>query len=208
MAKQTVEVGTSASDGTGDDLRVAFTKINDNFTELYSGNVEVTAANVLVHSVAGRVGNVVLTVNDITGGVSKAYVNAAIAANIANVSGATYNSINANVAAANAVISNHSARITTLESNSAAQATQINSLVSVKANVTYVDSSITSALSNSAIASNLTVINANITAANAAIVVLQTNAASQAVTLNTLVANAATQSANISSLFLRELRIH
>ena len=97
MAKQTVEVGTSASDGTGDDLRVAFTKINDNFTELYSGNVEVTAANVLVHYVAGRVGNVVLTVNDITGGVSKAYVNAAIAANIANVSGATYNSINANV---------------------------------------------------------------------------------------------------------------
>ena len=97
MAKQTVDVGTSASDGTGDDLRVAFTKINENFSELYSGNVQVTAANVRVYSVAGRDGNVVLTVSDITGGVSKAYVNAAIAANIANVSGATYNSINAKI---------------------------------------------------------------------------------------------------------------
>ena len=200
MAKQTVDVGTSASDGTGDDLRVSFTKINENFTELYSGNVQVTAANIRVYSVAGRDGNVVLTVSDIAGGVSKAYVNAAIAANIANVSGVTYNSINANVAAANAVISNHSARITTLESNSAVQAVQINSLVSVKANVTYVDSSINNALGNSTVAANLSAINANITAANAAIIVLQANAGSQAVTLSTLVANAASQASDILTL--------
>ena len=35
MAQQVIDVGTSASDGTGDPLRDAFTKINDNFTELY-----------------------------------------------------------------------------------------------------------------------------------------------------------------------------
>lgn len=36
MAQQTINVGTSPNDGTGDPLRVAFQKINANFTELYS----------------------------------------------------------------------------------------------------------------------------------------------------------------------------
>lgn len=36
MAKQTINIGTTANDGTGDPLRTAFDKINDNFTELYS----------------------------------------------------------------------------------------------------------------------------------------------------------------------------
>tara|TARA_B100000989_G_scaffold147781_1_gene110100 strand:- start:8436 stop:9020 length:585 start_codon:yes stop_codon:yes gene_type:complete len=35
MAKQTVNLGSSANDGTGDPLRTAFDKINDNFDELY-----------------------------------------------------------------------------------------------------------------------------------------------------------------------------
>ena len=35
MAKLTVNIGTSANDRTGDNLRTAFTKINTNFTELY-----------------------------------------------------------------------------------------------------------------------------------------------------------------------------
>jgi len=37
MAKQTINVGTTANDGTGDPLRSAFIKTNDNFTELYDG---------------------------------------------------------------------------------------------------------------------------------------------------------------------------
>jgi len=36
MGKQTINVGTTGNDGTGDDLRTAGNKINDNFTELYS----------------------------------------------------------------------------------------------------------------------------------------------------------------------------
>lgn len=36
MAKQTINTGTVANDGTGDGLRTAFTKVNSNFTELYS----------------------------------------------------------------------------------------------------------------------------------------------------------------------------
>lgn len=38
MAKQTVSIGTSANDGTGDPLRTAFDKINDNFDEVYGAN--------------------------------------------------------------------------------------------------------------------------------------------------------------------------
>jgi hypothetical protein len=36
MAQQTIGIGSSANDGTGDTLRVAGGKINDNFTELYA----------------------------------------------------------------------------------------------------------------------------------------------------------------------------
>lgn len=38
MAKQTINIGTVANDGTGDDLRVAMQKVNDNFTELYGAS--------------------------------------------------------------------------------------------------------------------------------------------------------------------------
>ncbi len=34
MAISTINIGTLANDGTGDDLREAFVKVNNNFTEL------------------------------------------------------------------------------------------------------------------------------------------------------------------------------
>ena len=40
----TINVGTTASDGTGDDLRTAFIKVNDNFQ--YMGNTGFNAANI------------------------------------------------------------------------------------------------------------------------------------------------------------------
>lgn len=36
MAKQTINVGTTANDGTGDTLRASFIKVNENFTEVYN----------------------------------------------------------------------------------------------------------------------------------------------------------------------------
>ena len=36
MAQQIIHVGTGINDGTGDPLRTCFTKINQNFTEIYS----------------------------------------------------------------------------------------------------------------------------------------------------------------------------
>ena len=38
MAKQTINIGTTANDGTGDAIRAAFGKVNDNFTEIYTAN--------------------------------------------------------------------------------------------------------------------------------------------------------------------------
>lgn len=36
MAQQSINVGTNQDDGTGDLLRAAFTKVNENFTEIYT----------------------------------------------------------------------------------------------------------------------------------------------------------------------------
>ncbi len=54
MAKQTINIGTAANDGTGDPLRTAFDKINDNFTELYGGDDE--AANYVIEDTTPQLG--------------------------------------------------------------------------------------------------------------------------------------------------------
>ena len=96
------------------------------------------------------------------------YSNAATQANLISA-------INANIIAANSAIS-------TLTSNAASQASDINTLYS-----------------NAATQANLiSVINANITAANSSISTLTSNAASQASDINTLYSNAATQANLIS----------
>lgn len=45
-----INVGTTANDGTGDDLRTAFIKVNDNFQ--YMGNTGFNAANIAATGVA------------------------------------------------------------------------------------------------------------------------------------------------------------
>lgn len=66
MAKQTVNIGSVANDGTGDPLRTAFDKINDNFTELYSddaGDVgSITGGTGITAS--APTGDVTLSVSD------------------------------------------------------------------------------------------------------------------------------------------------
>jgi hypothetical protein len=46
MAKQTINLGTMADNKSGDPLRTAFTKINQNFDELYAGAATGTATTV------------------------------------------------------------------------------------------------------------------------------------------------------------------
>ena len=60
MAKQTVNIGTSANKGDGDPLRSAFDKINDNFNEVYPrlDSLEVatnSSGNMIEQSIIGSV---------------------------------------------------------------------------------------------------------------------------------------------------------
>ena len=78
MAKQSINIGSSANDGQGDALRTAFDKVNDNFTDLYEGgtnNVNVVTigkdtavggAITLTGSAVSQSGNT-FTVNTSTG---------------------------------------------------------------------------------------------------------------------------------------------
>lgn len=66
MAQQTINIGSVANDGTGDPLRTAFDKVNDNFTELYNddaGDVnQVTGSGGITAS--PTTGNVVVSLDD------------------------------------------------------------------------------------------------------------------------------------------------
>ena len=48
MAKQTINIGSAANDGTGDPLRTAFDKVNDNFGELYAVSAAGSGNNVAI----------------------------------------------------------------------------------------------------------------------------------------------------------------
>ena len=72
MILSNVNIGTGPSSGDGDPLRNAFTTINNNFQKITNN---VNALTNSVTTVAGRTGNIVLTVNDVIGAASVAYVN-------------------------------------------------------------------------------------------------------------------------------------
>ena len=77
MAKQSINIGSAANDGTGDPLRTAFDKINDNFSEIYtelggsslsslklSGNALISdVTNEDINITPNGTGNVVINAN-------------------------------------------------------------------------------------------------------------------------------------------------
>jgi hypothetical protein len=67
MAKQTINIGSAANDGTGDPLRTAFDKINDNFTELYDnyGGTALPNIEIVGSTIENKVtnANITLTTN-------------------------------------------------------------------------------------------------------------------------------------------------
>ena len=66
MARQVINIGTSANDGTGDKIRNAFSKSNSNFTELYDEKLTSVVAgtnvtidntdplNPIINAITGR----------------------------------------------------------------------------------------------------------------------------------------------------------
>tara|TARA_E500000331_G_scaffold168348_1_gene162826 strand:- start:586 stop:2370 length:1785 start_codon:yes stop_codon:yes gene_type:complete len=69
MARQAINIGSSANDGTGDPLRTAFDKINDNFVELYGTDNDINTLDanldVRTHAITTGVtnGNITVTPN-------------------------------------------------------------------------------------------------------------------------------------------------
>lgn len=64
MPKQSVNIGTTANDGTGDPIRDAFTKVNQNFDEVYSSYIasgQITVGNSTVNSVVSNTGGIIVS---------------------------------------------------------------------------------------------------------------------------------------------------
>lgn len=58
MTQQTINIGTVGNDGTGDPLRTAFDKCNDNFTELYGLAQSASASAPATASSTGTAGDI------------------------------------------------------------------------------------------------------------------------------------------------------
>jgi hypothetical protein len=61
MSQQTINIGATANDGTGDQLRTAFDKVNDNFVEIYTelggaslSNVKITGNTISTDDTNGN----------------------------------------------------------------------------------------------------------------------------------------------------------
>jgi len=77
MAQQIINVGTGPDSYTGENLRSAFVKVNENFSQLYAGNV---GANISSNVLSANTVQVVGTVSANTANVTTAIVTANITA--------------------------------------------------------------------------------------------------------------------------------
>ena len=67
MALQSINIGTAANDGTGDNLRVGGDKINDNFSEIYTAfGTGSTLSSLAVTAMNGATVNEIVTVGSTT----------------------------------------------------------------------------------------------------------------------------------------------
>jgi hypothetical protein len=101
MAKQVINIGTTANDGTGDPLRTAFDKVNDNFNELYTDDTNDVSSIVATAPIArnNATGIVTISLNDSGIVTDKIADDAVTAAKLAN-------SINTEIAANTAKVTN------------------------------------------------------------------------------------------------------
>lgn len=177
MSLANVNIGAAANDGTGDPLRSAFRTINANFANLasFTSNANLIY-NPGVVSVAGRTGNVILTVADVLGAASIGYVDT-ISANTANIAANIAGNLNT-VIWANVTGKPSFANIATTAS--------WDDLVDIPLNVN-------NAITQTAVDMVNDSMIANVTAANARIGQLQAN-------INTLFSNAAVQHIEFGNL--------
>jgi hypothetical protein len=87
MTQQVINIGSSANDGTGDPLRQAFDKINDNFSELYArgaagsnfdlsdNDIEAINSNGGINLIPNGTGKVVVEDDSVTVAISRTIAN-------------------------------------------------------------------------------------------------------------------------------------
>jgi len=192
MAQQTLNLGTSANDGTGDTLRVAGGKINSNFTEVYSN---VSIANTKAQAAFDAANSYSLFDLSFT---QSAYTQSNTALimgqNSYNKANNTDYTITGNVAILNASITSNVANLRSeITGNVVVLNTSISSNVAnLRSEITSNVNTINSSIANNAASAN-SVINTNISA-NISNVTVYTQAAfdlanTTSNTTNTLTAN-------------------
>ena len=198
MAKQTVDLGSSANDGTGDSIRSGGDKINDNFTEVYNalGNGTTIAANTgtLVSNsyiIASYQSNTQITtrlntyalVANVAALAALANTNTAIAARaqvanvvtlaaLANTNSAIAKRAEVANVASLAALGNTNSRITLLNTNLTGTNTAVRLLINDRAQVANVGALAHLGNTNSSIATQaarVTLVNTNLTGTNTAI---------------------------------------
>ena len=191
MSKQTVDIGSSANDGTGDSIRNGGDKINDNFTELYNalGNGTTIAANTgtlasnayLISSyqsntqITSRLNTYALVANVASlaalGNTNSAISQRAQVANVvtlaalANTNSAIAKRAEVANVASLAALANTNTRINLINTNLTTTNTAVRLLISDRAQVANVASLAALANTNSGIGN----LNTNLTATNTAI---------------------------------------
>ena len=232
MTQRKINIGTSAGAGDGDDLRTSFDKVNQNFDDIFGGNV--IAANVLVYSVAGRQGNIQLTWQDVAGvattgditGVQQnitaatadayAYTDYAVAhlgplpdinvtgGSIGNVhiTGTSWGTVT-NLAVTDSIVTGGAVQVGTDLVVVGSISSQNDILV--RGTLRFNDGSlmVTAPVPQSLtpVYNSIALVNANVTAANTAILALQGNAATQEVEIRGLRANITAANAQVTALF-------
>ncbi|MAN64785.1 MAG: hypothetical protein CMI60_22860, partial [Parvibaculum sp.] len=89
MAKQTVNIGSVANDGTGDTLRASYDKLNDNNNEIYTLLGNGTTLSITGDATVSA-GAVTIADDAVTAAKLANSINTEIAANTAKVTNATH----------------------------------------------------------------------------------------------------------------------
>ena len=71
MSRLTIDTGTAGNAATGDSLRVAFGKVNNNFAELYSGSITTETTNANLTLSANGTGQIVINSDRVVVSTSK-----------------------------------------------------------------------------------------------------------------------------------------
>lgn len=213
MSFANINIGTTGGDHSGDNLRVAFNKVNQNFQKIASGNVAINVT-APVTSVAGRTGNVVLTANDVIGAVTQGQVEGLVIAYVNDVPVSNFNNDAnyANESYVDTAVSNlrdgAPVNLDTLYKIANSLGNNASLSESLTGAITGANVQISALWANAASQSNsLANLASGLNAANVVIAehtnsinTLISNAASQAGALATLTANAAGQSDSLAIL--------